>query len=271
MAVVAYIDRIDTLEAEEADGVIVRLVKRARVVGLTDTTHVALFSALAAAGIPVSGATLAGAPELVLTRRITKLVEGDRTAVDVDLVYDHALNKGQSIDTPHYGLVVGEVSASINQVGSNLDENGNPIVLSHTYPSSDVDYAGQTKVQGGEITFAQPQVTVVYKGIKNTLYPWLVSRALVGNVNSTSWGGRPTGEWLCTACNYRPYDGTNGRYEFSIEFQHNPDGWDPTAVFLDDRTGKPPSGLVQGTGYKTVSRYQLVDFEAIIGARLQGG
>ncbi len=57
----------------------------------------------------------------------------------------------------------------------------------------------------------------------------------------------------------------------TFEFQLNPDGWDPTVIFIDDRTGKPPPDLVPNVGYKTVTKMPACDFESVIGVDIQGG
>ena len=82
----ARIDRIDMLEAQERHGVIIRLIRRARVIDLPDTDYTVLFTALAAAGIPAAGSSLTGASHLILAERNPRIV--DRDTVDVDLVYE---------------------------------------------------------------------------------------------------------------------------------------------------------------------------------------
>lgn len=265
----AHIDHEETLRAVERDGVVVRVERKARVSGLEDTDYTILFSALEEAGIPAAGAALPGAPNLVLRDRNPTVVA--KGFVDVDLVYEHAAGPGQNFDSPHFGLLVAEVRASVNQVKTNKDSSGNTITVQHTYPPEDFDYPGLTKVQGGEIEYFQPQAVMTLRGIKSTAFPWFLARALMGAVNETDWAGYGPEEWMCTGVSWTPYDGSNSRYLFTLEFQHNPDTWSPTVVFIDERTGKPPTGLVAGTGYKTISKHRLVNFETVIGTRVQGG
>ncbi len=267
-----YIDRIDQLEATERYGVVVRLVRRARVIGLDASgDYQVLMEALTEAGIPASMTPLTGAPNLVLVERNPKLND-DRT-VDVDLIYEHALNEAQDLNNPPFGIVIGECQASLNQVTSNLDENAETITVQHTYPADDADYPNQLKKQGGEIQFFQPQLTLKYQGAKFTISPLLVARSIVGCVNSRQWGGGNVAEWICTAATWKFLDvnSSPNRYLFTFEFQFNPDGWSPTVVFIDDRTGKPPANLVEGVGYKKIDKHVQVDFEAIIGARVASG
>jgi hypothetical protein len=270
--VAVHIDRIDTLSAEELNGSIVRLVRRARVSGLVNTDYQVLFTALSQGGIPAAGSTPTGATNLILKTRNATLVDGEPGVVDVDLIYETPTAPGvrQNIDFPYGGLLLGEARASISQVKTNKDEYGDPITLEHTYPDDEPDFPGETRRQGGEIEYFQASTVVTYRGIKTTRYPWMVESALVGKVNANGWGGRGAREWLCTACAWRPLDGGADRYEFSIEFQHNPDTWDPTAVFIDERTSKPPVNLLAGYGYKTIQRLTGVDFDAVLGTTIQG-
>ena len=60
------------------------------------------------------------------------------------------------------------------------------------------------------------------------------------------------------------------KYRYQIEFQFNKDTWNPTAVFIDDRTQKPPPNLVEGIGYKTIEWHEAVDFAAILGYPIIG-
>ena len=64
----------------------------------------------------------------------------------------------------------------------------------------------------------------------------------------------------------------SNRYFFTFEFQRNPDTWDPTAVFIDDRTQRPPANLKDNseeTGFKTIQYLPGVDFNEVIGTLLQ--
>lgn len=271
MAIDAFIDRVDTLEAEEKDGVVTRVVRRARVTGLTSTDYLVLMSALTDAGLPVYNDPLPGAANLVLRSRTPKIVDGDTGTVDVDLVYEMPRGTGQSFSAPHFGLLLGEVQSTVNQVKSNTDSGGRTITVEHTYPDEDPDFPGETKVQGGEIEFFQPQSRLILKGVIATTNPWLVERYIVGKINDAAWAGRGSEEWMCTGCTWRLLDSTVNRYEFSFEFQHNPDTWNPVVVFTDERTGKPPPDLIEGEGIKRITKHEAVNFDSVLGVRLQGG
>lgn len=258
------------LELEEVDGVVIRLVRRARVMEVTGANdYQALNEALDEAGVPTVGGTLTGSAltNLRLRRRIPRLVAPK--TVDVDLVYEHFFNEGQSFDSPPGGFLSGEVRSNVNQVESNLDADGNTISVSHTYDSDHPKYGGQTKEQGGTIQFFQPERNLAIQGLKTTTHPWIMANRMVGAVNQTSWNGGDARTWMCVRASTRPLSLT-GRYYMFYEFQYNQDTWDPTVVFIDPDTGKPPLNLVEGEGYKRIERAPAVRFEAVLGARLQG-
>jgi len=274
----AYIDHISTLEAEERYGAMVRLVRVARVVGLTDTDYQVLQSALDASGVPTKGATLTGMANLVLTSRQTTVVDEDQGVVDVTLTYEHFLNEGQDIDDPPVGVLVGEVRANISQVPTNKDApgaSGSLITVEYEYPEDyhKEDLQGQTVEQTGEIQVFQAQRTIFLQGIMEVDFPWQIALSLVSKVNKQAWSGGVAHSWMCTAVNWKIHDATSGanRYLFTFEFQHNLDTWDPQVVFIDENSGRPPAGLVEGTGKKTIEYHEEIDFNEIIGAKIQGG
>lgn len=268
----AKIDHVSMLECSERFGIIEKLVRRARVIDLESTDYTVLMAALAAAGVPAAGARLSGAPNVVLKERVVRLVQEDKTKCDVDLTYGLIADQGQSIDAPPYGILVGKATTTMSQTTTNLDRDGNTIVLSHTYPSDDPDFPGQTIEEGGEIQVQVPQDALSYQGIKTTFFPWLIRSSIKGRVNASAFAGGEPGQWLCTTADYEIADGgAPNRYYFTFAFEFNEDGWQPTAIFTDSRTGKPPVGLVPDVGYKTVNFYKEADFESIVGTRVQGG
>ncbi len=267
MAVIAKVDRVDLLEAQERDGVVIRLVTRARVTGLTDTGVAALTSALATPGIPQAEATLSGYPQLVLRDRNPQVVEEDRTIVDIDLVYEHFDNEGQSFAAPFTSAVVGQIRASVQQSSTNIDIFNKLITVEHTY--TDDQRKGKKETQGGTVQFLQAQRTISFTGIKVSVRPWLIANQLIGHLNELPWQGQAVHEWICTGVNWDILT-VAGKHNMTFDFQHNPDTWNPTVIFIDDRDGKPPKDLVAGTGFKTIRKHPEVNFERIIGVRLQG-
>jgi hypothetical protein len=234
---------------------------------------------LDAAGVPAYKeklSNLAPAWNLVLTERNPRMIEKD-TAV-VELVYENGWDTDaveNDIDQPNFGILSGEVRCNVQQKGSNTDLYGNQVVVSHTYPAGDPNYPSETKSQTGEFQYYDAQRSFMVTGIKRTPTPWLIANTIVGRVNSVPFSGEAPRMWLCTACNWKgegPHGGTNEhRYFMQFEFAFDPDTWDPTVIFIDDVTGKPPLNVVPGTGLIFVEKLPACDFEDVIGAIIQGG
>lgn len=270
----AHLDIIRNLSSREHDGVVIKLVRRVLVTGANATgDYRALSNALTATGIPAVGTLLTGYPNLVLRdREMQPAAEDDNQAVYVDLYYEHSLNDGQSASAPPFGVILVESQCSLAQKTSNVDIDGEPIILQYTYPVDDPDYPGQTKIQGGEVNYLEPQPTRKISVLKQTLTPWLVEDTIAGAINDATFMGKRAATWMCSGVTSRPHSlQAPGAHYFTFELQYNADTWDPTAVFKDDRTKVPPPDLEQDVGYKTVRKLRRVNFESIIGSRVMGG
>lgn len=260
MAIQVKIDRIITLEASERFGVINRLVRQARVINLDDTDYSVLFSALEEAGIPSPGAALSGESNLILVERNPRLI--DEHTVDVNLVYEHVLNDGQDLDYDPAQEILVEGRAYVNQISSYVDGVGNPITVEYTYPVDDPDYPGQTKEQGVSVQVCDPQENFRIQGIRTTDAPRTYIQDVLGCVNSGVWKGGAAKTWMCTGATYELHDiGPPKQYIISFEFQYTSKGWNPLATFIDERTGRPPTDLQAGVGYKWVTYHTEVNFD----------
>ena len=306
MAITAKLDKVYDLSAQEVDGVLVSLRRMARVSELTETDFTVLFQALDNVGLSVGSQPDDGdypnADNLILAERNPRLVDGDKTKVDVELIYKHFndapfsgdLNSNTGRQIP-FKTKTALQQVTVNKYPDDMqDENGNAsalagqlIQLSHTFPDGtnnytyqkwnattnaydtvtldkDEKYGGETKTQTGEVTYLRPEDTIYGEGYIDTDTPWEAKAAFKGKVNRETWQGYAARTLLCTVCDYEAYNfyGSTIRYKFTFEFQENPDGWDQTAVFIDHRTGKPPLGLVENTGYKTITALQSTPKEA---------
>lgn len=266
-----HTDHVSLLESEEEDGVIVSLVRRFRVTGVTDTDYDAIGSALTASGVPVYDDQLAESryANIAVRRRVVRFV--DNGTFDVDVFYEKYENR---LDSLQLDTILVEFSGAVQQVTSNLDRDDQIQEVSHTWPADDPDasYASQTLTQGGEFTFLQAQKTVRVRGRKQASRIWLLVNGMVGKINSVAFVGGAVDTWLCTRVDARPADVSGTPiYDFEAEFQYNPDGWQPQIIYRDPRTGAPPPDLVANTGYKTVNKYEEADFESFLGARIFGG
>jgi len=284
MALTIKLDKIELLEAQERHGALRRLVRKATVSGAeltAETDWQALTVALDASSLPQYNDHLTelatdNAYDLVLVERNITMVARNRA--EVTLVYENWVDLEENLDAPRGGYVTGHVRCNLQQKTSNLDINGNLVEVQHTYPSDDSNHAGETLVQGGEFQYYEPERTLTINGIKKTRTPWLIANAIIGRVNSGFFGGESPRKWLCTGCDWRIAwagrmgdNGRENRYFMNFEFQLNPDTWDPTVLFIDDVTNKPPPDLLPDVGYKTVTKMPAVDYNSVIGVILQGG
>lgn len=149
------------------------------------------------------------------------------------------------------------------------------IVVGHTYATEDTNFSDQTRYQTGEITIMQPHRTYTVQGVIDTRNPLQIEKDLLAKLNNGLWLDGEPATWMCTEVGFdvagntgQPMAGTT-RYLFNFQWQHNPDTWDPTAVFVDNRTGRPPSDLIDGFGRRTIKYHERIDFEAYFGATFE--
>lgn len=266
------IDHIETLQMREKWGTIVSVRRMAIVVGLSGVDWSVMYDVLDQAGLPKYGDYLDSdrGSHLALTDRDVRMVDKDKA--EVDLTYGHFNDRGQRLFYEH-GTVIdrniaGRMQASVVQKRTNLYREGGVgaeqlITVQHTYPASDPDYGGQTLTQTGEVDVSLPQKTFMVEGIKETYQPWNISDALVSGVNDSIWLGKPAHTWMCTEATWEYRD--QGKYFMTFTFQNDADTWNPTAVFIDDRTDRPPEGLVEGVGYKYIRYHKEVNFVRELG------
>jgi len=256
------------LNAIEDAGVVVSLVTVTRVIELTDTTVNVLATALGLAGVPKNGDKIAAYPNLEVTKRSVRLLD-DVSMCDVEVTYEHLKNDNQSFGAPASGNVVGEIRAIVQQAESNTDINGVTVFVQHQFINDELNKNKLIK-QSGKFTFFLPQKTISLRGIKETLFPWIIANQLIGSINSSAWQGGAIHEWMCTSVSWEIHD-VSGKYRMNFEFQHNSETWNPTVIFIDEKRSRPPVDLIDGVGIKKIRKNVEADFEQIVGQRLQGG
>lgn len=143
------------------------------------------------------------------------------------------------------------------------------IVLAHRFGPRDEKFKDQTKFQTGEITVMQPHRNFTVQGYKNTAAPWLIEKGIINKVNNQLWLDGDRWEWMCTEVTWEAID-ANNNYKMKLEFQHNPDTWQPTAVFNDQRNGRPPSDMVEGAGYRQIEYHEEIDFNNYFQTQFEG-
>lgn len=274
------IDRIDTLSLDEVNGAVVEVQRRAQVTGLVSTSYLVLMEALTAAGIPAVGSALPGTgfEGLILTQRTPRLMNDDNGTVEVDLLYKSALGNQELPGNNGLGSIYGTGRASVAQKTTNFYvpyggsvqpiQAAQQITVKHTYDLTDPDFPGQEVVQGGEISVYVPEANFSFESFVNTSNPWGPTALVLGKINNGVFLSQPALCWMCTEVVFNIVK--PGRYKFKFEFQLNLDTWDPGAIFIDQRTGRPPPGLIPGVGYKIIPYHARVNFPAIFGSLFEG-
>ena len=145
------------------------------------------------------------------------------------------------------------------------------IQVAHTYIGNDKPAAGYfdtvglpfTIKQGGEVNLPFPQANFTMQGIILTNHPQSLADRFIRVINSQPWLNKPAYTWICSDVQWEVLDTNNegiplfvdpllpntiGRtYKFIFEFQYNVDTWNPTVVFNDQRTGRPPHDVLPAT------------------------
>ena len=155
------------------------------------------------------------------------------------------------------------------------DNQGSQILLSHIFPDDDKDFGlgtvfnpsqtPQPVLQGGEINVFSPTATIQSTQIILTNSPTNVALAWVGHVNSQSWGGSGLRQWMCTDVTYDSLDIDTSpeKWKMTFEFQYKSEGWTPTALFIDPRSGRPPQNLIDGVGIKDIFWHPQRNFNTL--------
>lgn len=216
---------------------------------------------------------------LTLVRREPSLAFPDsHNCVDVVLDYQHLLDGANQLFQPAMQTIGGAVADAGNLTGSIFGKgrcsivdkttnfyypNGDrtkpkrQIAVSHRFPlwetgiaatAFDKDYP-RCIFQGGEVNIPFPQSNYGFSLIVTTDSPVTIANTLVASINAKPLLGQKELTWICSEvrweCNApagNPFAPAT-TYNMSFEFQNNVDGWDPTVVFLDHRTSRPPSGV----------------------------
>lgn len=280
MPPVVKIDRVDTLQMQEVNGAVAEITRRAIVSGLVNTDYTVLRESLDAIGIPSYGDTLPGTgfEGLVLVERSPRVLNDDNGTVVVDLVYKSAMDNQDLPSSNGLGAIYGTGRASVAQKSTNFYvpyggsiqplQNAQQITVKHTFPSDDPDYPNKTIIQGGEVNVYVPEANFAFTAFINVGNPWGPVAAVLGKINNGLFLSQPAYCWMCTEVMFAAVK--PGRYKFKFEFQLNLDTWDPEAIFIDQRTGRPPPNLVPGEGYKQIPYNARVNFPAIFGTLFEG-
>ena len=235
----------------------------AHITGLTSTDAAGIVAEmLSATGLPASGSTITvGSDTLYLVQLIPVLTRDQQTSGEVRLVYRR---RELSSDAPGGTVPTLQGGAALKQVTTQLDANGDPITVEHTWPADDPDFPGETHVQGGEIQVDAAMSELVGTIVVQTASPGAIADSWVNYVNSNNWQNGEPRTWKCQRVPFTLLDDTTSpdTWELSFHFEKDRQTWDndTTAIFIDPRTGRPPENLVENEGYKKIQYYPARNF-----------
>jgi len=249
------------VECNEEESIVATARTEYIVSGLVSTTAYVVEEALGTAGVPQPASYFPGDYNLILCNRTAKVI--DDTARIVSVVCEY-----RSIAEARATFIFSG-GTSLTQITTQNDIYGNQLYVQHTFPADDPDpnhFPGEVIYQGGDVPVMIPQTTLSAVGRLPVDYPDEISRYWVGSLNSTYWAGSAPYTWLCTRCDFVGKDLALNRqhwWEFTWEFQFNPQGWIPVVFFTDPVSGKPPQDLVPAYGYKNVEWYGYIDYNEL--------
>lgn len=250
------IDRIDTLDAEEEAGRLIRVSRRIRLKNLPGTDWRILKAALAHLDSEniLPGASLPGEPGLILLRRRPQLVPGSKT-IDVTCEYE------RQDTTP-----IWEGDSGVEQVPDRTDANGNPIELVYKYPK---DYEWDKTLRekevkvGAEFTSTKSISEAIGSFIIMTSTPEVFGDQIINKLNAGAWRGKPARTWKVTRVSWVPFNISTLPYQYRIRVHlaHDPDGYDPTVAFVDPNTNEHPPDLLDHVGaMQTIAKLDTINF-----------
>lgn len=148
--------------------------------------------------------------------------------------------------------------SSSEQIETQLDKQGNQIIVTH-----------QGKQQGGEIHPFEARSEIQAWWYEQSMTPGDLTRAFTNKVNSGPFQLdllAPARTWRCTEVTFEPEDMSLSppKYRYQASFVYNPAKHDPSVVYIDPETGKPPPALVVGQGIKTITWYDEVNFDLLL-------
>ena len=223
-----------------------------------------LYRALTDSNVPFAGSDLSSVDAALEGCWLRKI---DSDAVDNNDVMI-TLHYQQS----QWGIEQIFATSNLQQIDTNKDLNGDPVVLEYTYPA---DYGGTdpseeeerlreaTKEQGGTVSIQVPERGRTYV-VRESNDPTSQAAVYEGTLNNALWFFGLAGTWLCTSIT-----GQTDRSSFTAApdewvntyvFQYRSGGWDPEAVYNDVLTGEPVPDPVDDESVVTVVSYDRTNF-----------
>lgn len=282
-----HIDHLDVLRQSTYLGVVRALTREILVTNTDENDYKVLYRALDDAGIvSVYGRAIEiddYGRQLVLVDSDVSLYNKAKNQVKITQNFRHVLDgpyqdleNGISTTGQGGGPIYGHMASSLQQTKTNQYPTYNQegqitgytaITVEHTPEANSGLWPSQVLVQGGEINVFVPDAVYTIQGWRTLAsHPRTLEKLMLGAVNSEPFLGDPVKTWICSDVRWhfigREEDTGFNRYEMQFEFQYNDDTWEYPVVFIDPETNRPPEGLVEGVGKKTIAYHNEIDFHA---------
>lgn len=232
--------------------------------GLTKTDLQVITEALGASGLPAIGSSPTGLDGIVLASMNVRAFEGDPSRAWVDCHYV-ARGSGQAIalGVP-LGGVAGvsegnpganfnvEGAATLTSLNTNVDWNGNPLL---------VTYGADTQRVDATIDLAHQTVTI--SGPMASAFPHIIQAEWVNHINSAAWFGAGPYYWRCVDVTYSLAN-ANTRpwwWNWQFTFEYAPESWLMQVSFTDEN-GRVPTDAVIGNGRAVYQMNPMRDFNS---------
>lgn len=127
-----------------------------------------------------------------------------------------------------------------------------------------VSYNGRQ--QGGELNVFKPTTGVEIEVVEPTSTPDELAASWINTVNSQTFAGEPPRTWKIVDISYDRV--AEDVYFFRYRFENDPEGWDPTGVYVDPETVEFPPDLIVGEGIKTFEYDDARSFTSLFTTRI---
>jgi len=220
--------------------------------------------ALAATDLPFAGQAHPIHDNLLVRAR-TPMALGP---VTVKVTIQYSLPDGGAFEPPFGSQYMMSGGSSVEQIETQM-----AVQPPGSGAATQITVEHEGVVQGGEITPTEGRAVMRFGSSIPHLSPWNMANFWVNKVNSgpfQPYSNEAARKWLITEMNYELAQRTTASgfpiYEFSMVMSHNPDTWDPVVVFVDEKTGRPPAGLVTSgvnAGIKKIAWHAEANFSQL--------
>ncbi len=162
--------------------------------------------------------------------------------------------------TPSGGTI--SVGSRLQPATFTKDAGDNQIITTHTFNEPAPGRSG-TDTQPGEVAGFRPTTVLSVTRTENDS-PQALAIAFVGKTNAGNFFGEGSGSWLCTAIEgFSEDQGATYTVTYEFELSSDPDLWNATVAYIDDKTGRPVLPLVDGVSRRTYQIYEQTSFSGL--------